>query len=248
MSESSAFLFFSGDAREVVTVQDILSTHRVRGHAWILRSDAQLTAAPACDVVAFAMPPQLDTILKWLERWQATQSAPALVLANEFTEQDAFQLLTGGVRGLATYAEFSSHAKAALGVLMRGGFWIPRAIMTAYFDSALGAMRRSRQALEQVDVEEFDTGLVQGLLDRCSDEQLAEQTGATVATVRSDVTRLLDALGVRRRDDLLLLAQSPPPTVRAKSRPAKNGTRVAGAAAGERPARKRTPSTTVGPQ
>jgi DNA-binding NarL/FixJ family response regulator len=207
--ERPTFLFFSDDARAVINVQDALAIHAIRGHAWLLRSEKQIVEAPRCDVAGFGLA-QTQAALAYLRVWREGRPTPVLMFADRFPEAHAFQLLSSGVRGLVTYGQFTHSAAAALEVLVRGGFWIPRAIMTRYFEGAMGTIRRSRLALQRAELDEQDATIVDELLQRSSDEQIAAHTSRGVDAVRADIARLLEFFGVRRREDLLLLAQQQP--------------------------------------
>src|SRR5260221_7390617 len=60
-----------------------------------------------------------------------------IVAAEELTEAFAFPLLQAGVRGLLTYAGARQQLLPALAAVSKGGYWVPRVLLTRFLDAVL---------------------------------------------------------------------------------------------------------------
>ncbi len=161
---------------------------------------------PAADVfLVDALPQTSETVQLATEVISASQERPVLVVSNEIEDAQAFALLSAGVRGLMIYAEMHQQLPSAMQVLSNGGFWIPRALLLRFFESSIAAVRRSRFALTRLELDERDSALLDAVLGRFPDDQIAARLHMPIEEVQSGVARLLKMFGVRRRNDLLLL-------------------------------------------
>lgn len=132
--------------------------------------------------------------------------ARVLVIAADFSQQSAFPLLGRGVRGLVRRGEIHDQLPSALTAIAVGGFWVPRTLLARFVDSVIGTVRRTHFALGQAELDEQEQVLLDGILQNRSDAEMATRLGVTLAELPKRVAQLTKKFGVRRRDDLILLA------------------------------------------
>jgi DNA-binding NarL/FixJ family response regulator len=200
--------FVSSDPLRLASTQQLLYLSGLRFHTRLVKVplDAPLQL-PAADVFMVDSPlHRSDTVELAMQVIQASRECPVLVACHEIEDGSAFAVLSTGVRGLLTYDELQAQLPSALQVVAKGGFWIPRTLLLRFLDSGIAAVRRSRFALARAELNDRDSVLLDALLSRYSDEQIASRLRLPLEDVQSGVTRVLQTFGVRRRDDLLLLA------------------------------------------
>jgi DNA-binding NarL/FixJ family response regulator len=134
--------------------------------------------------------------------------ARVLVVAEKFTEANAFPLLRLGTKGLVTYQEVESHLGRALKVLAGAGFWVPRALLSRFVDSEVSAARRSRPIALMRRLSRREKEVMELLLENLSNKEIASELHISSRTAKFHVSNLLSKHGVRRRADLMLLAYS----------------------------------------
>lgn len=134
-------------------------------------------------------------------------SARVLVVAQKFNEAGTFSLLRMGVKGLLTYAEASEYLPAALPLVMRGGFWVPRAILASFVDSILRNVRGRRMLKMEAGtgLSRREQEVLDPLLENLANKEIAGKLNISERTVKFHVSNLLNKFGVRRRADLILL-------------------------------------------
>jgi len=135
----------------------------------------------------------------------ARPGARILVVAPEFDRSAIFPMLSMGVRGLLRRREVHDQLGAAIEAIGGGGFWIPRALLSAFIDSVIASVRRTRFALGRADLDELDENVLDALLEHRSDIEIAKDLNLTVEHAHQRIAELLRKFGVRRRADLLLL-------------------------------------------
>ena len=136
------------------------------------------------------------------ERNPATRQ---LVMAERFTESNAFPLLRLGVKGLLTYAEARDKLPQALEVISAGGFWVPRKLLSRFVESILSAVRELRALKGPADLSPREREVLQALLENLANKEIAGRLHISERTVKFHVSSVLQKYGVRRRTDLLLL-------------------------------------------
>jgi len=189
-------------------VQESLYLLGLRFHARLLKTPLEAPLRlPVADVfVVDAMPQNGETIHLASHVMHASEDRPVLVASEEITDALAFAALSADLRGVIRYGELRQQLPSAVQVLANGGFWIPRHLLVRFLESSLAVARRSRFALARAELSDNDVVLLDTVLSRYSDEQIAEKMRLSSEEVQSGISRLLETFGVRRRDDLALLA------------------------------------------
>ncbi len=166
---------------------------------------------PRASVYAVESHRRLDTTESLARTIIAQRGKPRiLVIAESFVEANAFPLLRLGAKGLLTYSEAEAQLSRAIRVVASGGFWVPRAMLSRFVEtalpaassrwpSALGTARRlSRREKEVLEL----------LLRNLSNKEIAKELTISARTAKFHVSNLLAKHGVRRRADLILLAHA----------------------------------------
>ncbi len=128
-----------------------------------------------------------------------------VVVAQKFTEANAFPLLRLGVKGLLTYAEAAGQLPAALRIVADGGFWVPRRLLSRFVDSILKVMRGRGMPKGPADLSQREREVLDALLENLSNKEIASRLHISERTAKFHVSHLLAKFGVRRRADLILL-------------------------------------------
>src|SRR5258706_9518603 len=68
----------------------------------------------------------------------ASPETRVIVVAEELAEPFAFPLLQAGVRGLVAYVGARQQLLPALAAVSKGGYWVPRVLLTRFLDAFLG--------------------------------------------------------------------------------------------------------------
>src|SRR4029077_11600320 len=63
--------------------------------------------------------------------------ARIIVVAEKFDATESYSLLQMGAKGLLSYAEAREQLPRALPLVANGGFWVPRSVLSGFFDSVL---------------------------------------------------------------------------------------------------------------
>jgi DNA-binding NarL/FixJ family response regulator len=144
-----------------------------------------------------------EVLMGWV-----TSGAPKsrqVVLAQKFTEANAFPLLRLGAKGLLTYAEAPRQLPAAVRTVSDGGFWVPRRLLSRFVDSVLNLIHRGATPKGPADLSPREREVLDALLENLSNKEIAGRLHISERTAKFHVSRLLEKFGVRRRADLILL-------------------------------------------
>jgi len=142
-------------------------------------------------------------------------AARQLVMAERFTEANAFPLLRRGVKGLLGYSEARDKLSQALKVVSAGGFWVSRKLLARFVESILRAVHEHRALSGPTDLSPREHEVLEALLDNLANKEIADRLHISERTVKFHVSSVLRKYGVRRRTDLILLwFQSRPPALR----------------------------------
>jgi DNA-binding NarL/FixJ family response regulator len=172
---------------------------------------AEKLALPPASVYAIEAQPTLeDTESVLAEVLVQFPGARVIVIAADFSQQMAFPLLGRGVRGLVRRGEIKEQLSSALTAIAVGGFWVPRTLLARFVDSVIGTVRRTHFALGQAELTDQEQRLLDAILENVPDADIAAQLGITAPEVQKRVAQLASKFGVRRRDDLILLAYPKP--------------------------------------
>jgi DNA-binding NarL/FixJ family response regulator len=160
-------------------------------------------ASAVCVVDACYPPVAAERVVAQL--MGALPGARALVLTEDLEETPAFRLLRLGVKGLLPYAEVAEQIRPSLLAVARGGFWVPRELLSRFVDSLLAA-GQSRQTLHPAGLSTRENDVLDCLLTNLANKEIALRLGISERTVKFHVSNLLGKFGVQRRADLILQA------------------------------------------
>ncbi len=131
-----------------------------------------------------------------------------VVIAELFDEANAFPLLGLGVKGLLRYADVGPHLAGAIREVSRGGFWVPRVLLSRFIDLTL-AGGRPRAIPTTAHLSPREREVIGLLLENLSNKEIASRLHISERTAKFHVSNLLAKHGVKRRADLILLCLAP---------------------------------------
>jgi DNA-binding NarL/FixJ family response regulator len=131
--------------------------------------------------------------------------ARVMVVAEKFDQSTAFPLLRLGAKGLLSFSEASEQLARAIQEVARGGFWVPRALLSRFVDETLTAVRRPRGTTGGARLSRREKEVLEALLENLSNKEIASRLNMSERTAKFHVSNLLAKYGVRRRADLILL-------------------------------------------
>lgn len=138
--------------------------------------------------------------------------ARPLVVAERFSEANAFPLLRLGAKGLLTYAEVHQQLPRALEAVAAGGFWVPRSLLSRFVDSMRTTLRGRRLLSSAAELSRREQEVLDALLENLSNKEIASKLHISERTAKFHVSNLLAKFRVRRRADLILLCLQARPT------------------------------------
>lgn len=135
-----------------------------------------------------------------------SSGARLLVVGDQLKEADSYALLRQGVKGILNYAEAREQLPRAVPLVVAGGFWVPRTVLSRFVDSILTAAggRRLRGDFP-TELSRREQEVLSGLLENLANKEVADRLHISERTVKFHVSNLLAKFGVRRRADLILL-------------------------------------------
>jgi DNA-binding NarL/FixJ family response regulator len=134
----------------------------------------------------------------------AAPAARFLIVAQKFSEADAFAFLQLGVRGLLTYSAAREQLARAVAAVAAGGFWVPRAWLSRFVDAILGSRRPAPAASGRARLSRREVQVFDALLENLSNKEIASRLGVSERTIKFHVSNVLAKFAVRRRADLIL--------------------------------------------
>jgi DNA-binding NarL/FixJ family response regulator len=137
------------------------------------------------------------------ELLDASPSALIVVLAEELYESFAFPLLRTGVKGLLTYANARRQLLPALAAVSKGGYWVPRVLLTLFLDTLLSRGAAPEPA-RRMSLSRREQDVLDPLLLNFSNKEIAARLSISERTVKFHVSNLLAKFQVQRRADLIL--------------------------------------------
>jgi DNA-binding NarL/FixJ family response regulator len=162
--------------------------------------------ASVCAVESHRQSGMTEALVAAIASKQST--ARLLVIAEKFSEANAFPLLRLGVKGLMTYADVEAQLARALPVIADSGFWVPRTFLSRFVESSLKGTRRPRVLASTRRLSRREGEVLELLLQNLSNKEIAAELHISARTAKFHVSNLLAKHGVRRRADLILLALS----------------------------------------
>jgi DNA-binding NarL/FixJ family response regulator len=144
-----------------------------------------------------------EVVIGWVV--SRAPSSRQVVIAQKFTEANAFPLLRLGTKGLLTYDEATGQLPDALQTVSHGGFWVPRRLLARFVDSVLYVIRKRGMPRSPADLSQREREALDALLENLSNKEIASRLHISERTAKFHVSHLLAKFGVRRRADLILL-------------------------------------------
>jgi DNA-binding NarL/FixJ family response regulator len=127
-----------------------------------------------------------------------------IIIAERFDEAETFPLLALGVKGLICFADAREFLARAIREVARGGFWVPRPLLSRFVDWTL-ATGRPRTIRSAARLSSREREVVELLLKNLSNKEIAVKLRISERTAKFHVSNLLAKHGVKRRADLILL-------------------------------------------
>jgi DNA-binding NarL/FixJ family response regulator len=182
-------------------------------HVLTLHLDSMLTpelrrlALPRAPVyVVDACSSQRETVALIASVVERSPSAKLLIVSEKFNTVESHDLLRLGAKGLLTYAEARKQLPRALPPVAAGGFWVPRALLSAFVDSVLESTRGRRLEMgSAAELSGREQQVLDGLLENLVNKEIGTRLNISKYTVRFHVSNLLTKFGVKRRADLIFL-------------------------------------------
>ena len=137
-----------------------------------------------------------------LERYPGSR---LIVVGEKHDEANSYAMLRTGVKGLLTYAEAREQLSRALPLVARGGFWVPRQLLSNFVDSILVGQGRRMKTDSVANLSRREQEVLESLLENLANKEIASKLNIAERTVKFHVSNLLSKFGVRRRADLILL-------------------------------------------
>ena len=131
--------------------------------------------------------------------------ARLIVVGEQHSDANSYQLLRLGVKGLLTYTEARDQLVRALPLVASGGFWVPRSVLSGFVDSILTNQGRRLKTDSVTNLSRREQEVLDSLLENLSNKEIASKLNIAERTVKFHVSNLLSKFGVRRRADLILL-------------------------------------------
>lgn len=130
--------------------------------------------------------------------------ARILVVAEELSDKLVFPLLRLGVKGFLTYDSVRRQFAAARAAVARGGFWVPRGLLSSFLEALLAGRRVRRAASHPAALSRRERDVLEWLLQNLSNKEIADRLNISERTVKFHVSNVLAKFSVQRRADLIL--------------------------------------------
>jgi DNA-binding NarL/FixJ family response regulator len=181
------------------------SVHGRRLEADLIADPSKL-AVPRCSVFvleAHSHRPTTEALLVGILGRQPV--ARVIVVAEKLDQSNAFPMLRLGAKGLITFGEASEQFPRAVQEVARGGFWVPRSLLSCFVEETLNSVRRPRGPVGPARLSRREKEVMDALLENLSNKEIASKLNMSERTAKFHVSNLLAKYGVRRRADLILL-------------------------------------------
>ncbi len=127
-----------------------------------------------------------------------------VVVSDRFREEEAFGLLRLGVKGLVPYSVLREKLPLALDMVAAGGFWVPRTLLSRFFDTVVGSSRSRLQSGLSASITGREREVLETLLENLSNKEIADRLHISERTVKFHVSNLLAKFQLKHRQDLIL--------------------------------------------
>lgn len=128
-----------------------------------------------------------------------------IVLAEKFTDSNAFSLLELGAKGLLDYSEASYRLADAVKSVARGEYWVERQLLSRFMDSIVHSTRRHNVKEGPPRLSPRERQVLECLLQNLSNKEIARKLEISERTAKFHVSNLLAKFDVKRRADLVML-------------------------------------------
>jgi DNA-binding NarL/FixJ family response regulator len=169
----------------------------------------ELPQAPLCVLDALGPKPTTAAIIQQI--LQAYPEASILLVAEKDAEDDCFDLLLSGARGLLSYEEASLHLTEALACLAKGGFWLSPLRLSRFVNSFLARYFSSKQSAIST-LSRRENEILGKLFQDFSNKEIANELNISERTVKFHVSNLLQKFRVHGRRELILSYRPLTPT------------------------------------
>lgn len=129
-----------------------------------------------------------------------------VAVAERLDEPSAFHLLRCGVKGLLDFEDTIDQLPTAVEEVARGGFWVPRSILSRFVKETLKSARHRPLVPAVGRLSARQREICDLLLENLPNREIAERLVMSERTVKFHVSNLLSKFGVKRRADLIVLA------------------------------------------
>ena len=134
---------------------------------------------------------------------EASPETRVIVVAEELVEPFAFPLLQAGAKGLITYQGARRQLLPALAAVSKGGYWVPRVLLTRFLDAFL-APSTTPFPWRPTSISRREQDVLDALLQNLSNKEIAARLDIAERTVKFHVSNLLVKFRVQRRADVIL--------------------------------------------
>ena len=165
----------------------------------------QLQIPPAKVYVIDAVAPRPSTEALAAAIQKRFPESHLLFVLEDFDEKQTFSLLCLGAKGLLSYAEVRDQLARALQAVAKGGFWVPRSLLSSFVDSVVRAGQKRPGSSWSAQLSARETQVLEELLENLSNKEIATKLKISERTVKFHVSNVLTKFGVVRRGDLILL-------------------------------------------
>jgi DNA-binding NarL/FixJ family response regulator len=132
--------------------------------------------------------------------------ARIIVVSSKFDSSDSYSFLHMGAKGLLTFDEAREQLARALPLVSKGGYWVPRAVLSGFVESILqGTLNLRLKVDPSTNITSRQQEVLDGLLQQLSNKEVGSKLNISMRTVKFHVSNILSKFGVRRRSDLILL-------------------------------------------
>jgi two-component system nitrate/nitrite response regulator NarL len=171
---------------------------------WVWGPDAGVIhAGPASVCVVDGCYPAVATHSLVQALLDTSPETRVIVIAGELAEPFAFPLLKAGVKGLLTYAGARRQILPALTAVFKGGYWVPRVLLTRFLD-AFVAPSTAPLPWRPTSLSRREQDVLDALLQNLSNKEIASRLDIAERTVKFHVSNLLVKFNVQRRADVIL--------------------------------------------
>jgi DNA-binding NarL/FixJ family response regulator len=169
----------------------------------------------------FMLPAASELLSNILDQYP---EARIIVVSGKFEPAESYSFLHMGAKGLLTFDDAREQLTRALPLVSKGGYWVPRAVLSGFVESILQGTLNLRMKVDpSTNITNRQQEVLDGLLQQLSNKEVGAKLNISMRTVKFHVSNILSKFGVRRRSDLILLCSqrgtpSPDPMARVPKR------------------------------